>query len=185
MLLKCLRKIKKDIDSEISIRRYARDEDGRIVIAMNVKDDKDFLSVFSKRETPVISEDVAEFIEHCALSVPPSEKLRLSITSECIDEKEREDYKKAIREYYTEKYLASKLEMKRNTFITILLSLIGILIISLSFLAASRVWSEVIAIIGWVFIWEAVHITAFQNRALRIKRMRYLSFIEMKISYKK
>ena len=184
ILLKCLRKIKKDIDSEKNARRYARDEDGRIVIAMNIKDDKDFLSVFSKRENPVISEDVAEFIEHCALSVPPSENLRLSITSDCIDEKEREDYKKAIREYYTEKYLANKQEMKRNTFIAILLAITGILILALSFLTDSIMWAEIIDIIAWVFLWEAVDINVFKNKSLRIKQMRYLSFIEMKVDYK-
>lgn len=183
-MLKDLRKIKQDIDSEKKTRHYSRDEENRVIISMNVKDDNDFLSVFSKKETPIISETVAEFIEHSALSVPPSEKLRLNIVSNCIDDTEKIDYKRAIKEYYTEKYLANKQEMKRNTFISILLAIVGILILSLSFLTDSIMWAEIIDIIAWVFLWEAVDINMFKNKSLRIKQIRYLSFVEMKVDYK-
>lgn len=183
-VLKDLREIKKTIARNKNIRRNLRDEENRIVISMNVKDDKDFLSVFSKQETPVISESVADFIEHSAATVPPSEKIILNIISNCIDDTEKIDYERAIKEYYTEKYLANKQEMKRNTFISIALAIIGVLVLALSFLTNSMMWAEVIDIIAWVFLWEAVDISIFKNRSLRIRQVRYLSYIEMKVVYK-
>jgi len=45
-------------------------------------------------------------------------------------------------------------------------------------------WAEVIDIIAWVFLWEAVDISIFKNRSLRIRQVRYLSYIEMKVVYK-
>ena len=74
--------------------------------------------------------------------------------------------------------------MKRNTFISILLAIVGILILSLSFLTDSIMWAEIIDIIAWVFLWEAVDINMFKNKSLRIKQIRYLSFVEMKVDYK-
>jgi len=74
--------------------------------------------------------------------------------------------------------------MKRNTFISIALAIIGVLVLALSFLTSSMMWAEVIDIIAWVFLWEAVDISIFKNRSLRIRQVRYLSYIEMKVVYK-
>ncbi len=46
------------------ITQRQRDEQGRIIINMTVKDDSEFLSRFSERSTPVISSEVAEFLEN-------------------------------------------------------------------------------------------------------------------------
>lgn len=47
----------------------------------------------------------------------------------------------------------------------------------------SFVWSAVIDIVAWVFLWEAVDIGFFENRKLKLKKLRYLAFIDMKVEY--
>ncbi|MBQ8350960.1 MAG: hypothetical protein IJY20_02810 [Clostridia bacterium] len=156
------------------------------IIRMMVKNDDDFLSVFSAGETPVISTDVAEFIESNTISLPPSAPLKLHIHSNCIDEKEKIEYSKAIREYYAERYRANEQERKHNRRVVLLLALVGVLILSLAlFLDGNNhfLWGEVIDIAAWVFLWEAVDIGAFRNRVLRINRLRYRSYMMMKIEY--
>lgn len=66
---------KRRIDEDVSRRNLQRDAEGRVLLDMTVKDDSDFLSVFSESDTPVISSDVADFIEARTRSVPPNEEL--------------------------------------------------------------------------------------------------------------
>ena len=66
-----------------------QEKSGGRVVNMIVKDDTDFLSVFSESETPVISGEVAEFIENRTMTMPPKEQLTLKIHSDCIDENEK------------------------------------------------------------------------------------------------
>ena len=181
------KEIKREAKRQSSERKYKRDADGRVIINMTVKDDTDFLSVFSIGDTPVISSEVAEFLESSTHSVLPKEQLALRIHSNCIDDNEKEEYRQAIKEYYTERYTANKRELKRNTMIALLLTLAGVVALVAAFLiehqTANPIWTEVVDIIAWVFLWEAVDISAFKNRGLRLKRFRCLAFMSMKIEY--
>jgi hypothetical protein len=156
------------------------------VVRMIVKNDDDFLSVFSASEAPVISAEVAEFIESSTISLPPHKPLSLHICSNCIDEEEKRVYRQAIQTYYAERYRANEQERKRSTRVVLLLALVGILILSLALFLdgmAHFLWAEVIDIAAWVFLWEAVDIGAFHNRDLRIKRARYRTYMTMQIEY--
>ncbi len=84
-----LSEIKKGLKAEKHSRQYKRDAEKHIIISMNVKDDDDFLSVFSQSSTPIINNNVAEFIENSTMNISPSEKLTLEICSNCIDDKEK------------------------------------------------------------------------------------------------
>ena len=59
-----LEKTVKETDWTSNERKvFQRDEKGRVLITMLVKDDSSFLSEFSKTETPIISDAVADFLE--------------------------------------------------------------------------------------------------------------------------
>lgn len=181
------KEMKKRADETLASRAYERDEEGRVIVDMTVKDDTDFLSVFSANATPVVSAEVAEFIENGTHSLRPNESLSLRVHSDCIDEEEKTVYEKAIREYYAERYVANERELKRNNIVALLLAAAGVLVlalaISLEYIASSLLWAELIDIVAWVFLWEAVDISALGNRALRLKRLRYLAYMNMKIEF--
>jgi len=63
-----------------------RDENGRIIVNMNVGDDSTFLSMFSVTAEPVISSEVAEFVEFSTRLLPPDADITLRIHSNCIDD---------------------------------------------------------------------------------------------------
>ena len=170
-------------------KQYRRDDEDRIIVDMNVKDDTDFLSVFSATETPVISSEVAEFLENSTHSIRPNEQLSLHIKSDCIDETEQKVYSTAIKEYYTERYRANERELKIHNLIALLLALFGVLVlvfaVFLDYRIGSVIWAEVVDIVAWVFLWEAVDIKFFKTRELAIQRKRYMAFIDMKIEYER
>ncbi|MBR2926594.1 MAG: hypothetical protein IKC31_03330 [Clostridia bacterium] len=163
--------------------RFEYDEEGRAIIDMTVSDDSSFLSVYSKHASPVISSEVAEFIENSTRSLPPKQALTLRIHSDCIDGREKELYRSAIGEYYSEKYHAERNELQFNFWAVLFLTLAGVVALVLAFWVDHHIWSEVIDIAAWVFLWEAVDIGAFKNRESRHMRRRCLSYLSMKIEY--
>ena len=172
---------------KIESKRREKDENGRAVINMTVKNDDSFLSAFSTTDAPVISSEVAEFLENNIENVPPTEKLALCIHSSCIDSEEENLYRKGIKEYYSEKYISNEQKLKHNKMLVSLFGFVGVLILALAVYIGyhydSPVWTEVIDIVAWVFVWEAVDIGAFQNRTLRVNRMRYQKLAEMDVRF--
>jgi len=181
------RKLRKEINQLKTTKLFQRDEKGRVLITMLVKDDSHFLSEFSKTETPIISDAVADFLEDSTHSLLPNEKYVLTIESNCIDETEKILYERAIKEYYTERYVVSERELKRNRIIAGALSLSGMAVLGVSILLDvyfnHLLWSEMINIVAWVLLWEAVDIIVFQSRSLKMKRLKYLAFISMELQY--
>lgn len=161
--------------------------DNTASINMVVKDDNNFLSVFSETDTPVITNEVASFIETSANSIAPNKEIILKIKSDCIDDNEKVIYEKAIKEYYQEQSIAMSRELNKSNLIALFLMLAGIFVLALAFLleykATISFWAEIVDIVAWVFVWEAVDIFCFKTRALRTKIKQYLSFINMKIEY--
>lgn len=163
------------------------DNEKRVVINMTVKDDSNFLSVFSHNDDPVISTEVADFIENNANAAHPKEKLTLRIHSDCIDEREKTIYARAIKNYYSEKNIANSRAMKRNNVILLILLFLGVAVLAFSiFLSSSlenEVWPEVVDIVAWVLIWEAADIGIFKNSELRTNQKRFYAYEDMKIEY--
>lgn len=181
-------KLRKEMEKQVSTRMLTRDKDNRVIINMLVKDDSNFLSEFSKTETPIISNDVADFLEDSTHSLLPSEQFVLNIESNCIDKKEKGLYEKAIREYYTERYIVNERELKRNRVIVKILAFLGVIVLATSIFIDvyldRLLWSALIDIVAWVLLWEAVDIAVFQCHSLKIKRAKYLAFISIKINFK-
>lgn len=179
-----LREIKKKTEAEIAGRHPHIDGKGRIVIHMLVKDDDNFLSSYSATDTPMISSEVAEFIEMRTRAIPPKEPLLLRIQSNCIDQKEQEQYRAAIHEYYVERYMANRQELRRNHIISAVLLLFGTLVLAYAIFGGwNEVGAEILDIVAWVLIWEAADISFFSNRSLRWKEKHYLSYLSMEVEY--
>ena len=181
------RERKKEADRQMKARKYKRDDSGRVIIQMNVKDDANSLSEFSESATPVISPEVAEFIENETSAVPPNEDFTLQVYNDCIDDREEKVYSAAIKEYYMQKYIANEREIKRNRFAVLLLGIAGILVLAAELIFDYRVgnalWSSVIDIVAWVLLWEAVDIGVLEARVTAIKRKRCLAYLSMKTEY--
>ncbi|MBE5730855.1 MAG: hypothetical protein E7350_02760 [Clostridiales bacterium] len=179
--------MKKNQSPYIQKKECKCDNEGRIVVDMNLKDDTDFLSAFSANETPVISSEVAEFIENTTQSISPYERLTLRIISDCIDKTEQRVYKDAIKEYYTERYRANDRELKIHNRIALILAILGVFVLAfavfLDYRIGSVIWAEVVDIAAWVFLWEAVDIKFFKARQLALLQKRNAAFIDMKIEY--
>lgn len=164
-----------------------KDEEGRALIELSVRDDEGFLSPYSRGSEDTISEETAEFLRNCALSFSPKEQLSLHIYSDCVDEKEQEIYPRAIRSYFQNHLLDAERELKRNAVVSLLMFLVGLFGLVVMFLGEflgwNPIWIECIDIFAWVFIWETVDLFFLERAALRRKRKRCLAFLTMKVRF--
>lgn len=156
-------------------------------LQMTVHDDSDFLSPYSETDVPVISTEVAEFLDESAMAFHHSEKLVLEIKSDCIDDEEKKIYPKAIRNYYTLRQVACARDLKRNSFVSLIMTLIGVFSLAGMFLldhfGIRDIWVECIDIFAWVFLWEAVDQYFIERRVLKIKHKRNKAFMEMEVKF--
>lgn len=162
------------------------DADNKTYVDMQVLDDATFLSPFSKKDSPLISQDVANFLENSVQKVKPKEELVLRVYSDCIDDTEKGVYNKAIINYYSESLVSVTKEHKRNKIIALLLFLLGVITIGISIYVGKfgrEIWMEAIDIVAWVFCWEAVDVFVFKNRSLGLSIKRYETLSKVKIEF--
>jgi len=176
-------KEKKEIDIENKNKQHEYDKDGNIIVDLSIRNDVDFLSPYSLNGLPTISHEIGDFIESSTKTFPPKQKLTLRFHGMNVNNKEKETYKKAIKDYYQDKYLHMQQKIKKNNLFSLLFFIIGTLVIALALTIDFKVWSEVIDILAWVLLWEAMDIFLFRNLENRHDKNRYLKFTTMNVEF--
>ena len=156
-------------------------------INMTVLHDDGFLSPYSPTDTPIISSDVADFLENGANTYLPKQKIKLNIHGDCIDDDEKTVYDKAIRNYFDLKLQGMAISLRRNLIVSVIFTVIGIVglaaMLLLDHFFNSAIWVEVVDIFAWVFVWEAVDQFFIERRKLNIEKRKYQAFTEEEIQY--
>ena len=162
-------------------------EDRIANINMTINNDDDFLSHFCEPGKPLISTELADFIENSANDFHPNEKLSLNIYSNCITDDEKVIYNQAIKNYFQLQLKDVIRSLKQKRIIAISFSIVGIIALAFIFICSNmgikQIWIECINIFAWVFIWEAVDLLFIEQNSLLIRRKRLINFIEMSINY--
>ena len=184
---KAMKTLLATIKTETAKREYQKDEYGRVIVPMVVNDDSDFLSVFAETEAPLISADVADYIETKTDDIPADEQLTLRIRSNCIDAEEQQAYRTGIKEYYMSKFIYAEKELKQNTMLAGVLLATGLIALFLMNLVdatfGSYYWTEVVDIIAWVFIWESVDTFVFGTHEYKTLRARCVAYMDMNVEF--
>ena len=145
------------------------------------------LSHFCEPGKPLISTELADFIENSANDFHPNEKLSLNIYSNCITDDEKVIYNQAIKNYFQLQLKDVIRSLKQKRIIAISFSIVGIIALAFMFICSNmgikQIWIECINIFAWVFIWEAVDLLFIEQNSLLIRRKRLINFIEMSINY--
>lgn len=183
--MKTLKELQKEVDARVQ-EDVERDEEGRIVLELTVRSDAEFLSDYSV-DRPLIASDLADFLSEQTSTLSPREPLLLKIYSNCIDEGEKTTYAGALREYALNSYRRVGREMRRNSLISFIMLGVGILgliaVVLLSVFGENPVFSEILDIFAWVFVWEAVDLFFLERGKLRGERLRALRLYDAKIDF--
>ncbi|MEG2158472.1 MAG: hypothetical protein RRY18_01200, partial [Clostridia bacterium] len=106
--IKKLNELKKEAKNA---ERIITDKDGNQIIKMTVNDDSQFLSPYYADES-IVSSEVADFLEHHTRIRDKGKDVVVIVQSDCIDDNEKVEYSKGIRNYYRSKFLDVTQEMK-------------------------------------------------------------------------
>lgn len=144
------------------------DEENRAILNIKISDDSNFLSPFYY-DKPIISDELGDFILKHRTILLWKDGVSIHLISNNISDDKKEIYPDAIRSYFEQLLISGKRRQKRNYVLSIILFLIGVFIFSLLFILdyligdSLGMWSEVIDVIAWVFIWEAVDISIIER----------------------
>lgn len=144
------------------------DDENRAILNLKISDDSNFLSPYYY-DKPIISNDVASFINLNKAILLWKYGLTINIISDVIDKDEEETYKNAIKHFYETDLIHNKRTMKRNYMLALIMFIIGVLVFSLMFILdhffanSLGLWKEVIDVVAWVFIWESVDIAFIEK----------------------
>lgn len=146
------------------------DETNRFIIDMNILDNSAFLSPYCGNLL-LISSEVASYLENAIKYIPPKFDITLHIKSKDINDEKKNQYKNAIKNYFTNNILQLKREIFFQTIMSLIMLFIGIFIISLMLILSNNkvniIQDTILEIAGWVFIWEAVDKFFFERHKLK------------------
>lgn len=168
-------------------KEFEKDEEGRAIVNISIRDKEQVLSPFCYEEKETIKEEFAGLLDNIIKSVPPKQKVRLVISGEDIDNAEKESFALAIKNHYANKILDSQLRLKNAYMIFAICVVLSILSLGLLFLVnylnAPYILIEVVDILAWVFVWEAADVLIFQRGLIQLEKSRYTALYKSKICY--
>jgi len=168
---------------------------GRVIIDVAMDRYLDYFhewdnSTYKRRD---LHPDLAQFLDVCSHEIPLRRKLE--IVFEIKDKQEDLKKESMITKSYHTYYLANlqyvEREIRRKVRFALLVAGIATLIIAMYYFISSpnntifayRIIREGILIGGWVFMWEAFHIIAFQTLDPFKRRRELKRFLEAKLVF--
>lgn len=177
------KKIRKKIDAQ----DFEEDDQGRVMVNINISDVDSLMSVYDSDGREMLSEDTAKFIDNVVKGVSPKKDLHLFVSCERYTADKEDDYRAAIVNYYTNEFAEKDRQYKRNwilSAILILASIAGFVLMGLiGSLEVGSVIYDLFEIAVWVLAWEAVDILAFRQVELRFSLVRDVQIIYSTITF--
>ncbi|NDL67262.1 hypothetical protein [Anaerotalea alkaliphila] len=168
----------------------------RIVIDVALSDYMDFFhewdnATFRKRD---MHPELAEFLELCSADIPLKQKLtiRFYVENEEKDDARERMIVESFRTYYGFFGRTQKKKAARNFHYAMLLLAISLTLIFaqaiLGTIIQESIWTSVflegLMIGGWVFMWEALHMVAFESQALFKHAKEIERFLEAELLFR-
>lgn len=180
--------MKKEISNKLNtLFEPKRDENGRFIIDMMILDDDSFVSPFCG-DAPIISSDVATYLDNSIKNIPPKANVSLHIKSDVVAKEKENIHIESIRNYYRNEQKQLMRELFSNKIASIIMFIIGLVVISamivFSFTDFSEIWITILEIVGWVFVWEAVDKFFFERSKLKRDLLRTNQLINAEVSFK-
>lgn len=164
------------------------DEENRAIMNLKMTDVSNFLSPFYY-DKPVISDDVAEYFNNNKRIFLWKKGVVINVISDVIKEEEQPVYEEAIKSYYRDSLIHEKRSGKRNFILALIMFFIGVIIFALMFgldkYFELGLWQEVLDVVAWVFIWEAVDIVFIEKIEHANTKRIAKNVIESKVVFKK
>lgn len=183
-----LMKRMKDVKERIKKEEYELDEEGRVIVRINITDAEELLSVYNDHGKQIISHSTAQFINNVTKPIPNKKDIHLKISCDSYTKDKENEYKNAITNYYVNEFAHWNINLRTTLIIAFILlgiSVVGFTVLNLLEGLIPPVLYTILDIASWVFAWEAVDQMCIQRHLLKVKQHRDLQVIYAKISFRR
>lgn len=134
------------------------DEKGNAVIDIDIGASTNLFSPYSDRK--VLNTDIIDYIDALVFPIPTHIQVVLNFLINSENDFDQEYFKRALRRHYWVIYKDKDAELRKMTTTPIFLLVIGICILIVSWglnvMNAGFIWSDLVLVASWVFIWESI-----------------------------
>lgn len=165
-------------------------EDGSVQINVGLKSADDFFSPHSYLTYELMNPSVIEYINMNEASIPANEEISLDIYTETpTTNEEKIRIRKAVKRHHAEQLVITEKRLRKNLISGIIFSLIGVLILLAEAILYSIVQNmyidTLIAVIGWLFLWDGIEVMLHDRYELVRKRNRSIRLMNAKVHVRK
>ena len=166
------------------------DKDGRVQISVGLKDSDDFFSPYSYKTYEFMNPDVSDYINMCETSIPIKEELSIDIYTETqTSNEEKKRIRRTVKRHHAEQLVIVNSKLKRNFTQGFVFMLLGFLILFLE-VALLHVFDNlyldtILAVVGWLFLWDGLEIWLEDRAELKRKKIRSYRILNAKIHVRK
>lgn len=179
-----IKELKKDVELAEEVEETS---DGRAIVDITVDDLDDFYSPYSPKSFKLLNPQMVEYIDEYSKTIPASQELILRISATNKTDEAKNRIKKTIRRTFVEKIANINTELRRNLLSAIIFMAVGILflagVIIANTLDLGATVYEILDIIAWVFVWEAVDIFFMERHKKRVEKLRYAKLAVAEIEF--
>jgi hypothetical protein len=165
-------------------------EDGSVQINVGLKSADDFFSPHSYLTYELMNPTVIEYINMNEASIPANEEISLDIYTETpTTNEEKIRIRKAVKRHHAEQLVITEKRLRKNLVTGIIFSLIGVLILLAEAILYSFIQNmyidTLLAVIGWLFLWDGVELMLHDRHELIRKRNRSIRLMNAKVHVRK
>ena len=161
-------------------------KDGKVKIYVGLKYANDFFSPFAYKTYELLNPTVVDYINMSEASIPQSEELSLEIfTEEPTTNTEKKRMRQAVKRHNAEQIVTINRRLKRNLFIGISFCVFGLAIMIMTALFYNKLHKiyiqEILAIVGWMFLWDGLEFILEDRVELKRKKRRCIRLLNAKV----
>ena len=187
-MFKHFKTIKKIDKSNImkEAQRIDYDKDGRVIIDVGLKCADDFFSPYSYRTYEMMNPEVDKYINMREDTIPNNEEISLDIyTENPTTNEEKRRIKQTVKRHHAEELIAVKRKLRHNLMLGLFCSIVGLLILLLEAivynLVSNMYLDTVMAVIGWLFLWDGLEIIFYERGELNRLKVRNYRLMNAKV----
>lgn len=161
-------------------------EDGKAQIMVGVRSVDDIFSPYSYKTYELLNPAVVDYIDMCEATIPENEDLSIDFyTEETATNFEKKLIRRAVKRQNAERIVSINKKLKRNLAIGLSFCFLGLIVMILSALFYTQLQKiyiqEILAIVGWLFLWDGLEYILEDRIELVRKKARSMRLLAAKV----
>ena len=187
--IKQIKKLEKStVWKEATEREY--DKYGRAIIEVGLKEVDEFYSPYSYRSYEFMNPEVSDYINMCEASVPVHEDLAIDIYTETdTTNEDKKRIRRTVKRHHAEQLVVINKKLRKNLIEGLIFCILGFLILFVEAMLysvfANMYLDTILAVVGWLFLWDGIEIIVSDRSELTRRKLRSLRLLNAKVHVRK